>query len=85
MPKGLLYQHLIDNFCVQFYLNKPIELRYRKYLTKFRISSHSLNIEKGRNIGAERNDRHCTKCNLASIEDKISFYSGMFILYGTEM
>ena len=29
-PKGYLYQHLIDNFGLQYYLRKPIDYRFKK-------------------------------------------------------
>ena len=28
-PKGFIYQHLIDNFTLQYYLRKPIEPIYK--------------------------------------------------------
>jgi hypothetical protein len=47
-PKGYLYQHLIDNFCLQTYLRKPTDRKYLRLLAKFRLSNHPLNIEIGR-------------------------------------
>ena len=46
--RGNLYRHLVDNFCLQFYLCKPIDFQYKKFITRFRISAHNLNIETGR-------------------------------------
>ena len=71
--KGVLYQHLIDNVCLQTYLKKPIDTCYRKYISKFRISAHSLNIETGRHQGIDRIQRKCTKCQQQEIEDEFHF------------
>ena len=46
--RGALYKHLLDDFTIQFCLQKSLNPTYRKYLSKFRLSAHSLNIEKGR-------------------------------------
>ena len=46
--RGALYQHLVDNFTIQFYLQKSLNPTYRKYLSKFRLPAHSLNVEKDR-------------------------------------
>ena len=45
---GNLYRHLVDNFCLQFYLCKPIDFKYKKFITRCRISARNLNIETGR-------------------------------------
>jgi len=45
--QGRVYQHLINNFCLQYYLCKPVNPAYKKYITRFRLSSHNLNIEQG--------------------------------------
>ena len=34
--KGELYQHLIDNFCIQYYLVKPIPNMYKKCIARYR-------------------------------------------------
>jgi hypothetical protein len=44
----------------------------RKLLTKFRISAHNLNIEKGRYIGTKVEDRICNLCK-NNIEDEVHF------------
>ena len=52
ISRGNTYQHLVDNFCMQFfYLLKPIDdvyFYYKNYITRIRVSSHCLNIEHGR-------------------------------------
>ena len=72
-PKAFLYQHLIDNFCLQFYLRKPIDPVYKSYITCFRTSSHNLNVEVGRHNNIVREQRLCTMCNLHDIEDEFQF------------
>jgi hypothetical protein len=44
----------------------------RTLLTKFRISAHNLNIEKGRYIGTKDEDRICNLCK-NNIEDEVHF------------
>ena len=72
-PKGLIYQHLIDNFTLQYYLRKPIEHIYKRYITSFRISSHYLLIEIGRHRNVHRRNRTCQICNTGEIEDEFHF------------
>ena len=64
--RGALYKHLV-------YLQKSLNPTYRKYLSKFRLSAHSLNIEKGRYNNTNRRDRICTLCNSSDIEDEFHF------------
>ena len=42
--KCILYQNLIDKVCLQYYLTKPINHVYKRYITMFRISAHKLYI-----------------------------------------
>ncbi len=44
----------------------------RRILTKFRISDHPLEIERGRYFGLEVKDRKCKLCNV-DIEDEVHF------------
>ena len=44
----------------------------RQILTKFRISSHTLNIERGRYLGLKQEERICNLCN-SDIEDEQHF------------
>ena len=46
--KCLLYKYLPDTFDLQFYLRKSLPGLYTSLLSKFRLSSHELLIEKGR-------------------------------------
>lgn len=45
----------------------------RRILTKFRVSCHSLNIEKGRHNGLKPEERICKTCNSNDIEDEFHF------------
>ena len=71
--KCVIYQHLIDNFCLQSYLRRPINPSGKKCIAKFRMSSHSLNIEKGRHRNVARNMRLCELCDHKDIEDEFHF------------
>ena len=50
--------------------NLCFEYADRKALTKFRLSNHSLMIEKGRHQGIDRNPRFC-KYHEGKVEDEI--------------
>ena len=70
----ILYKHVLKNDrLVQPYLNQGIRAKYKKYISKFRLSAHSLNVETGRYDSTIRENRLCTKCNLADIEDEYHF------------
>ena len=72
--KCILYKHVLKNDrLVQPYLNQGIPAKYKKYISKFRLSAHSLNVETGRYDSTIRENRLCTKCNLADIEDEYHF------------
>ena len=73
LSRGHLYQYLIDNFCMQFYLLKPISPIYKKCITQFRLGSHNLNIEQGRYRNEPRESRICTLCNCNDLEDEFHF------------
>lgn len=40
--KCILYKHVVDYFCLQVYLKKSIHVKYRKLITRLRLSSHDL-------------------------------------------
>jgi hypothetical protein len=44
----------------------------RRVLTKFRVSAHNVEIEKGRYIGVKTEDRICKLCN-TGVEDETHF------------
>ena len=52
------------------YLDKLTNIKYRKTISKIRLSLHNLNIEIGRHRQIERNDRKCPFCDLNELEDE---------------
>ena len=48
-------------------------MHFRICLTKFRLSSHKLEIETGRYRNIERSERKCTYCSTNEIEDEYHF------------
>ena len=71
--KGVIYQHLVDHFTLQAYLQKPISVVYQKLIAKFRLSSHDLKVESGRYQNELRRNRICSLCDLNDIEDEFHF------------
>ena len=55
---------------METYLDQIEINKYRVALSKFRLSSHNLEIETGRHGNIPRADRKCTKCNSDVIEDE---------------
>ena len=70
--KCIVYKHLVDHFCLQFYLCKPIPVACKKQICKIRMSSHNLFVESGRSQNIPRSERICQLCNL-DIEDEFHF------------
>ena len=71
--KRELYQYITDGCILQSNLSKAIDFKYRKEITKFRISNHRLNIEVGRYKNVLRPLRVCTLCDHNDIEDEFHF------------
>ena len=67
--KGELQQYITDGFILQSYLLKAIDLKYRKEITKFRISNYRLNVDVDRYNNVVRPQRVCTLCDHNEIED----------------
>lgn len=42
-------------------------------VSRFRLSSHKLEIETGRYIGTDRDNRLCKQCNMQMVEDEYHF------------
>ena len=59
--KGLCINIMVDNFTMQYYLCKPVTSLYKKYITRFRISAHNFNLEKGRYTNENRRTILCYK------------------------
>ena len=68
------FKHFKRTFTYEYYLDSvPFELRF--YITKLRLSAHSLKIQAGR-YGPNRiprNERYCTFCDLHDVEDFYHF------------
>ena len=47
--------------------------RFRIALTKLRLSSHDLAIERGRHFNVPRNERYCRNCTMQTIENEYHF------------
>ena len=47
----------------------------RSLLYKFRLSAHSLAIEKGRYSNVERQNRFCLSCDTGEVENEYNFFS----------
>ena len=58
----LIYQDLKKKFELEPYINEVKYYKYRSAITKFRISAHSLPIERGRWMSVYRNKRICPLC-----------------------
>lgn len=64
-----------NNYVMEDYLKVVTDYKLRKYISKFRLSSHPLPIERGRYtqpITAKEN-RICHLCNLRAIGDELHF------------
>ena len=73
-PKALSYILFKNNVSLEKYLNQVKNISHRKAMSRFRLSNHSLLIEKGRHLRPplERNDRKCFICKNV-IEDEKHF------------
>ena len=69
----LTYARFKHEFDCENYLDFITDKRYRVSLSKFRLSSHDLEIERGRYINLDRNDRLCRFCNGNNIENEYHF------------
>jgi len=70
--KLLTYRLLKTSYNDEKYL-KIANIRHRTAITKLRISSHRLHIEKGRHNHIPLEERICQYCNLNKIEDECHF------------
>ena len=65
------YNLFKPDFKFETYLEVVKDGRYRHALTKFRLSSHTLGIERGRHTNTEVNERLCAYCE--RIDDERHF------------
>ena len=64
------YKHIFEQ---EDYLNHITENKFRIAMSKFRLSSHELNIERGRFDGTPVDQRTCQFCNNRVIENEYHF------------
>lgn len=64
------FKHIFE---LENYLQIPLENKYRTAISRFRTSSHKLNIETGRYEGIPREQRICKSCAMHKIEDEFHF------------
>ena len=67
------YAKIKSQYGFENYLNIIKKFELRRCLSRFRISSHRLQIEIGRYQGTPAHMRFCSKCNLGEVEDEIHF------------
>ena len=72
-PKSHFYRYMYDNHGLHFYLSKPVNYRYKQFISKCRLHAHNLNIETGSYFNVDRNERKCNMCDSNSIEDEYHF------------
>ena len=70
------FSYLYNEFCLQTYLSFGLPKRITKELTKIRISSHDLLIERGRYFRPKipRKERKCDICQLVEDEEYFMFF-----------
>ena len=52
------------------YIDAIMNAKLKKQLSRFRVCSHSLEIETGRYHNIDRNDRKCKLCNQNTVESE---------------
>jgi hypothetical protein len=69
----ITYSRFKHSFELEPYLDQITEKKYRIALSRFRLSSHSLEIERGRYFNIPQNERKCQFCNMNFIENEYHF------------
>lgn len=69
----LIYARFKHEFGFENYSDFIVESKFRVALSRFRISSHDLFIERGRYENLPRNERICKFCNSQSVESEYHF------------
>ena len=94
--KDISLSQLSDNPKARLYLQYKTEPRYEPYLdtitnrkirvqyTKFRLSDHDLEIEKGRHMKVERGSRYCKLCTTGDICDELHLLFNYNKLYKSQ-
>ena len=69
----ITYARYKHEFAFESYLDFITEKKYKIVLTRFRLSSHELHIERGRYENVPRDERICKCCNMSQIESEYHF------------
>ena len=72
-PKLDSYRLFKTEFKYEKYLDAVSNVSMRKEFSKLRLSSHCLEIETGRYVNIDRNERHCKCCNMRVVESEYHF------------
>ena len=72
-PRLMSYCRFKNTFELEPYLDFITNKKYRTSLTRFRLSSHKLEIERGRYNNILRENRKCKMCNGNAIENEYHF------------
>lgn len=67
------YSRFKHSFELEPYLDSIHEKKFKISLSRFRLSSHSLEVERGRYFNIRRNERICQLCTTNSIENEYHF------------
>ena len=67
-PGLRLYRLFKHKFCCESYLQNIKNVQLRKSLSRFRCSSHFLEVERGRYVGRPENERLCSECSVLENE-----------------
>ena len=67
------YRLFKTNFEMEPYLTVTKNNILQMQFARFRLSAHQLNIEKGRHLQLNRNERLCTLCNSSAVESEFHF------------
>ena len=76
-PKAEQYKQFKSLLETEKYLNIDMNYKFRRILSRFRCSDHTLLIETGRHVNLERQDRLCPVCakeNMRQIETEFHFF-----------
>ena len=69
----ITYARYKHEFAFESYLDFITEKKYKIVLTRIRLSSHELYIERGRYENLPRDERICKCCNMSQIESEYHF------------
>ena len=69
--KLCIYSNFKILFGIENYLTIITSFEQRRHFTRLRISSHKLQIERGRYQGVPRQNRLCLRCASSEIDDEI--------------